>query len=127
MTEHLRDKNLSAKFIADEIGLSLGYTRNLFKTIEGVALNEYIGMKRIDEAKDLLSTTKQSINAIRESLGFSNTAYFCTYFKKQTGKSPRNTETSRGRPSNPDYTEDLRPLPSVSVRTCSSIVQTGCI
>ncbi|HPK64880.1 MAG TPA: AraC family transcriptional regulator [Sphaerochaeta sp.] len=88
VAEHLRDKNLSAKFIADEIGLSLGYTRNLFKTIEGVALNEYIGMKRIDEAKDLLSTTKQSINAIRESLGFSNTAYFCTYFKKQTGKSP---------------------------------------
>ena len=88
VAEHLRDKNLSAKFIADEIGLSLGYTRNLFKTIEGVALNEYIGMKRIDEAKDLLSTTKQSINSIRESLGFSNTAYFCTYFKKQTGKSP---------------------------------------
>ena len=86
--EHLSDVNLSSTFIADKIELSLGYTRNLFKSHEGIALNDYIGSKRIEKACLLLSSSKQSINTIRESLGFGNTSYFCTYFKKLKGMSP---------------------------------------
>jgi AraC-like DNA-binding protein len=86
--ESLSDVNLSSNLIADKIGLSLGYTRNLFKSEEGISLNEYIGVKRIEEACTLLVSTKQSINMIREALGFSNTSYFCTYFKKIKGLSP---------------------------------------
>jgi len=86
--EYLYDVNLSSTFIADKIELSLGYTRNLFKSHEGIALNDYIGTRRIEEACTLLASSKQSINAVRESLGFSNTSYFCTYFKKLKGMSP---------------------------------------
>ena len=97
MAEHLRDKNLN-EFIADEIGLSLGYTRNLFKTIGGA--EQYIGMKRIDGRK--ISEYDEAVdNAIRESLGFS-TPYFCTYFKSRR-KIPSEYRNEQGRPSNPDY------------------------
>ncbi|MBG0767618.1 MAG: AraC family transcriptional regulator [Spirochaetaceae bacterium] len=88
VVEHLYDVNLSSTFIADKVELSLGYTRNLFKASEGMSLNDYIGTKRIEEACHLLSSTKHSINTIRENLGFSNTSYFCTYFKKIKGMSP---------------------------------------
>ncbi|WP_320122813.1 AraC family transcriptional regulator [uncultured Sphaerochaeta sp.] len=88
VAEHLYDVNLSSTFIADKVELSLGYTRNVFKASEHMSLNDYIGTKRIEEACRLLTSTKQSINSIRESLGFSNTSYFCTYFKKIKGFSP---------------------------------------
>lgn len=86
--EYLSNVNLSSNLIADKIELSLGYTRSIFKSEEGISLNEYIGVKRIEEACTLLVSTKQSINMIRETLGFSNTSYFCTYFKKIKGVSP---------------------------------------
>jgi YesN/AraC family two-component response regulator len=86
--EHLFDVNLSSTFISDKAGLSLGYARNLFKNNEGIALNDYFGLLRIEEACRQLASTNVSINEIREKLGFSNTSYFCTYFKKMKGMSP---------------------------------------
>jgi two-component system response regulator YesN len=86
--ESLFDINLSSTFIADKANLSLGYARNLFKAQEGVSLNDYFGKLRIEESCRLLSITNESINEIREKIGFSNTSYFCTYFKKMKGVSP---------------------------------------
>jgi two-component system response regulator YesN len=86
--EYLFDINLSSTFIADKANLSLGYARNLFKAQEGVSLNDYFGKLRIEESCRLLSTTNENINDIREKIGFSNTSYFCTYFKKMKGISP---------------------------------------
>jgi YesN/AraC family two-component response regulator len=86
--ESLFDINLSSTFIADKANLSLGYARNLFKAQVGVSLNDYFGKLRIEESCRLLSITNESINEIREKIGFSNTSYFCTYFKKMKGVSP---------------------------------------
>jgi len=86
--ENLYDINLSSTFVADMAGLSLGYTRNLFKSYEGISLNDYIGLNRIEEACVLLVTSEKSINEIRELLGFGNTSYFCTYSKKLKTVSP---------------------------------------
>jgi YesN/AraC family two-component response regulator len=88
VAENLFDLNLSSTLVADKVGLSLGYARNLFKEREGVSINEYYGRLRVEQACTLLAQTDESINAIREQLGFSNTSYFCTYFKKTKGLSP---------------------------------------
>jgi AraC-like DNA-binding protein len=88
--KNLVDVNLSSAQIADELKLSLGYVRSQYKSIEGESINDYIGRKRLSLACTLLIETNKSVNEIRESVGFSNYCYFCTYFKKIKGCSPSN-------------------------------------
>lgn len=87
---NLTDINLSSSFIADELKLSIGYVRSQFKSIEGESINDYIGIKRLIIACNLLIETEKSVNTIREEVGFLNYSYFCTYFKKIKGCSPSN-------------------------------------
>ncbi|MCY1151538.1 MAG: AraC family transcriptional regulator [Sphaerochaetaceae bacterium] len=86
--DYLFDFNLSSTLIAEKANLSLGYARNLFKNYEGISLNDYFGHLRIEKACQLLTETNQSINEIRQYVGFNNYSYFCTYFKKIKGISP---------------------------------------
>lgn len=55
----------------------------------GVSPINYVINKRIDESKNLLSTTSYSIRDISLIVGFSNSSYFSQMFKKITGVSPK--------------------------------------
>ncbi|MFQ3620969.1 MAG: AraC family transcriptional regulator [Spirochaetales bacterium] len=85
----LRDKTLSTAIIASEVGLSVGYLRDLFKSVEGISLLEYLGNKRLERAKQLLKETDMPIREVCNSAGFLNYSYFITYFKKYTGITPK--------------------------------------
>ncbi|SHI72239.1 AraC-type DNA-binding protein [Clostridium cavendishii DSM 21758] len=56
----------------------------------GISPINYLINKRIEEAKNLLSTTNYSIREIASIVGFSNSSYFSEVFKKNTGNSPKN-------------------------------------
>ncbi len=60
-----------------------------FKNIYGKTVTAYINMLKEKEAKRLLRENEFSITEISERLGFNSIHYFCRFFKKQTGQSPK--------------------------------------
>lgn len=62
----------------------------------GQSLREYINSKRIDAAKQLMSTTKLNLTDIALQVGFENIPYFSTVFKKYCGVSPSEWKEKEG-------------------------------
>lgn len=60
-----------------------------FKNVYGRSVTEYINMLKEKEAKRLLRENELSITEISERLGFTSIHYFCRFFKKETGHSPK--------------------------------------
>lgn len=64
------------------------YISRLFKQLTGTSLSEYVSQERIKKAKQLLSSTSESIQNIATVTGFDTSQYFSIVFKKMTGVSP---------------------------------------
>lgn len=62
---------------------------HLFTKQMGISPINYLINRRIEESKNLLTTTNYSIRDISTIVGFSNSSYFSQMFKKFTGDSPR--------------------------------------
>lgn len=62
---------------------------HLFTKQMGISPINYLISRRIEESKNLLTTTNYSIRDISTIVGFSNSSYFSQMFKKFTGDSPR--------------------------------------
>ena len=74
--------------MADLVGLSNSHFRYLFTLIFRSTPSEYLLRRRIEKAKDLLTTSK-SITSIAYELAFSSSQYFSNAFKKLTGMRPK--------------------------------------
>ncbi|HCG87115.1 MAG TPA: hypothetical protein DEW33_11650 [Lachnospiraceae bacterium] len=79
---------LDATEIARNAGMSYSYFSRCFHDIIGQSFSDYCTTIRLEHAKDLLSKTNKSIQAIAISIGYQDEKYFSRLFKKSTGKSP---------------------------------------
>ena len=79
------DKDISLGEIAAEVGLSENYFSNLFKQETGENLTMYVNKIRIEEGTKMLDTSSLKVYEIAEKVGFRNTTYFSTTFRKITG------------------------------------------
>lgn len=82
------ESNLTIQEIADELGTSYSSFRKLFKEFTGVAPAMYQQDLRLQRAKELLSTTDESIKRIAYRLNFDSPDYFSSKFKIKTGVTP---------------------------------------
>ncbi len=89
-------QDFSANEIAEEIELSLGYIRQIFKSEKNITLNEYIISCRIEKAKELLLDTDHTAKDISESVGYYDNRYFYTIFKKRVGMTTDEYRQSQG-------------------------------
>lgn len=71
--------------IAEHVGLSVGYMRQIFKLERQVPVNDYIISCRIGKACELLAGTDMTAKDISESVGYLDSRYFYTLFKKKVG------------------------------------------
>lgn len=85
---NIKNTMLNSDMIADHIGMSLNYTRVLYRQITGKSFNDVIGEMRLLLVEDLLLHSDKTIDEIRQEAGFTNYSYFCTYFKNKFGVSP---------------------------------------
>ncbi len=83
-----RDVNLSLESIADLVHLSSSHLRRLFKKETGSSIADYISRTRMEQATHLLLSTSLSIANISEQVGYVNSTYFFTLFKKAHGITP---------------------------------------
>ena len=82
--ESLED-TLTIQEIAQELGISYSSFRKLFKEHTGFAPALYQQNLKLQRAKELLSTTDESIKEIAYRLNFESPDYFSAKFKIQTG------------------------------------------
>lgn len=75
--------------IADYLGKSRGGITTEFKKQTGMNLSDFIKLKKIQEAQELLYSTNQSLVIISDYLGFSSQSHFTRIFKEITGITPK--------------------------------------
>lgn len=80
---------LSLSTLAKALNISAGYLSDLFRREVGQTLTEFINRKRIERAKQLLSSTQLQVQTIAQHCGFLDVQYFSKTFKKYTGITPR--------------------------------------
>ena len=86
--ENYADKDLSINTIANRAFLSPTYLCSFFKKTTGKTLNEFITEVRIEKAKELLKDGRLKLYDVASRIGFVDTNYFSTLFKKFTGITP---------------------------------------
>lgn len=82
--EHL-DGDLSNKNLASVANVSEDYVGQYFKMLTGINPQDYIEYQRMEQAVNLLRTSKKSIREIGSDVGYKDTAYFCRRFKMMFG------------------------------------------
>lgn len=76
--------------LANQIGYSTQYTSRLFKQIFKISPYQYLIELRIRKAKELLvNNTNLSIQEIAVQVGFNDTSYFISTFKKIENQTPK--------------------------------------
>ncbi len=80
---------ISLDSIVADMYFSKGYFRQLFRSIIGMPVTDYIQKIRIDEAIRLIQTTERTIFDIAGDCGFADVKFFYKTFKKITGKTPK--------------------------------------
>lgn len=81
-------KDITIADIAQACAYSESSVSHLFKEYCHVSVKKYIHGLRINQAKRMLLTSSLSVSQIAVLCGFSNSNYFPTAFKKETGLSP---------------------------------------
>lgn len=73
---------------AREIGVSPGRLHELVRERTGQTPGRLIRRQRVLEAKRLLTGTALTIRQVSDQTGFADPAYFCRFFRRETGFSP---------------------------------------
>lgn len=75
--------------VADFLSLSVPYFSRLFKAEIGVTFSEYVTVKKIEAAANMLQFSDYSAMEISDILNFSSHSYFIKVFKKHIGLTPK--------------------------------------
>lgn len=86
---HLGECELSLQRVAEEFSMSPGYFSTEFHKQLGYTFTEYLTMARIQRASELLSHSSLHVYEVAQAVGYENTTYFSTIFKRRYGVSPK--------------------------------------
>ncbi|MGI5356780.1 AraC family transcriptional regulator [Streptomyces sp. CA-252508] len=78
----------SVRACADRIGVTAGYLTEAVKTATGRTPGQLVREARTHEAKRLLTHTGLTVRQVAARVGFADPAYFCRFFRRETGLSP---------------------------------------
>ena len=78
----------TTSFFAQRLDMSSEYLNDMLKNETGKNVSEYVQLRRLSMAKQLLMAGKMAVSEISDTLGFSSPACFAAVFKKTTGCTP---------------------------------------
>jgi transcriptional regulator GlxA family with amidase domain len=87
LREHLHEP-VMMDHLARQAGCGRARLFQLFKQNTGLTPNDYLQRLRIAKARELLTTTSQSVTEIAFAAGFASSQYFSRVFRKYTGQMP---------------------------------------
>ena len=78
---------LTAEMVAKEVGLCPQQFRKRFKRATGQTFRQYLTIRRLECAKELLATTDRTVLAVSLDAGFKSLSPFYRAFRKHAGQS----------------------------------------
>ncbi|MDB5201333.1 MAG: transcriptional regulator, AraC family [Ferruginibacter sp.] len=85
--EELPATNYSV-YISEKLDYDYTYLANIFSETQGVTIQQYIIIHKIERAKELIIYDEINLTEIAEKLGYSSVAHLSNQFKKITGLTP---------------------------------------
>jgi len=80
----ISNQNLS-DYLSQQLNVEYHTISHLFSSVEGITLEKYYILQRIEKVKELLVYNELSLKEIAFQLGFSSVAHLSAQFKKITG------------------------------------------
>ena len=77
-----------SEFIESQLNRDYTYLSNLFSEIDGMTIERYIILQKIERVKELLAYEEYTLAEIADKMGYSSVAYLSSRFKKETGMTP---------------------------------------
>jgi AraC-like DNA-binding protein len=78
----------SSVYISEKLHYDYTYLANLFSSVKGITIQEFIILHKIEKAKELILYDELSLTDIAFKLNYSSVAHFSRQFKKVTGLTP---------------------------------------
>ncbi|MCC9136920.1 helix-turn-helix domain-containing protein [Pontibacter silvestris] len=78
----------TSDYISEKVRADYNYLSSLFSSFEGITIEKYLILQRIEKAKELLVYNELSLKEIAYKLGYSSVAHLSNQFKKVTGLTP---------------------------------------
>ncbi|MBX2956619.1 MAG: helix-turn-helix transcriptional regulator [Cyclobacteriaceae bacterium] len=94
-TDRVNLKHNWSDILSEELHYDYNYLSNLFSSVEGITLEQYIIRQKIERAKELLFYDELNLSQIADRLGYSSVAHLSAQFKKVTGLTPSELKKSR--------------------------------
>ena len=82
------NEDITLDLLCEKVNYSRCYFSSIFKKCMGMSLWDYLCIKRIEYALNLIKTTDKNLLDIALESGFNNTVNFNKLFKKYTNLSP---------------------------------------
>jgi AraC-like DNA-binding protein len=82
--EEITEVNFS-KVIANQLNKDYNYLSSLFSKTEGITLEHYIILQKVEKVKELLKYDELTLSEISYRLGYSSVQHLSRQFKKTTG------------------------------------------
>ena len=96
--EAVMNRKLSV-MLSEKLETDYNYLSALFSSIEGITIEKYVILQRVERAKELLEYNELSLSEIADKLFYSSVQHLSQQFKKVTGLTPsqykQSAETGR--------------------------------
>jgi AraC family transcriptional activator of pobA len=83
------ERKFTAKEFANMLHITPNHLNRMVKKETGKSVSTWINERILSEAQTLLLNTGLTIAQISEKMGFNESSYFIKYFKKKTGRTPK--------------------------------------
>lgn len=77
-----------SKFLSKELLKDYSYSSKLFTEVEGITIEQFFILQKVEKVKEWLVYNEFSLNEIAFNLGYSSVQHLSTQFKKVTGMTP---------------------------------------
>ena len=77
-----------SNFLSENLKQDYTYLANLFSEVEGITIEQYVILHKIERVKELLVYDELSLKEISYKLHYSSLSHLCNQFKKVTGLTP---------------------------------------
>lgn len=74
--------------LEEKLQMDYHYLTTLFSSVEGITIEKYAILQRVEKAKELLMYDELSLGQIADQLGYSSVQHLSQQFKKITGLTP---------------------------------------
>lgn len=82
-------------YLSENLHQDYSAISNLFSETEGITIEKYYILQKVEKVKELLVYDELTLNEIADRLNYSSAAYLSNQFKKVTGLTPGNFKKSR--------------------------------